>query len=227
MKKIIFKTILMLFGFVCTANAQVSITEEIDYVLLDTLISRAKQNYPRVKVLSNQSAIAKANVSRAQVSWLDVANFTYLYRPFDNSTINLQNPNLLNGYQVGINLNLGSLIQKPFETKAARTAYNISKLEEDQYTLTLVNEVKKRYFSYVQFLTLVKVRTKSYQDAYSLAQEVKYKYEKGEASYETYSSSSVTLANELQFRIDAEGALFISKAALEELIGQPLEEIKK
>lgn len=227
MKKIIFKTILMLFGFVYTANAQVSITEEIDYVLLDTLISRAKQNYPRVKVLSNQSAIAKANISRAQASWLDVANFTYLYRPFDNSTINLQNPNLLNGYQVGINLNLGSLIQKPFETKAAKTAYNISKLEEDQYTLTLVNEVKKRYFSYVQFLTLVKVRTKSYQDAYSLAQEVKYKYEKGEASYETYSSSSVTLANELQFRIDAEGALFISKAALEELIGQPLEEIKK
>lgn len=229
MKKGLRNIFLLLFlGLVSIdLKAQTSITEEIDYVFLDTLISRAKQNYPRVKVLSNQSAIAKANISKVNVSWLEVANFTYLYRPFDNSTINLQNPNLLNGYQVGVNLNFGSLLQKPFEAKAAKTAYTISKLEEEQYQLALVNEVKKRYFAYIQFLTLLKIRSKSYLDASSVAQEIKYKYEKGEASYETYSSAFVTLANELQFKIDAESALFTAKAALEEIVGQSLEEITK
>lgn len=213
------------FSGLNTLRAQESILDEINYVFLDSLIAKAKENYPRNKILLKQTEIAKSNISRANVSWLDALNFNYIYG--NNSLFNLQNPSsLINGYQAGVNLNLGMLLEKPYRVKNAKADHKIAQLEEEEYALTIVNEVKKRYYQYIQFFSSVKVRTKASQDAEAIVQDIKYKYEKGEATFVDYNNALNTLSNNVQYKLESESSLFIAKAALEEIIGQPLEEIK-
>jgi len=224
LKKTILISLIILLGL-SPLRAQESVLDEINYVLLDSLIAKAKVNYPRNKILANQTQIAKNNISRANVSWLDAFNFNYIYG--NSQVFNLQNPSsLTNGYQTGVNLNLGLLLDKPYRVKNAKSEHKIAQLAESEYTLLLVNEVKKRYFLYTQHLSLLKVKTRASQDANAAAQDLRHKYEKGEVLFETYNNALQALSSSFQSKIESESELFMAKAALEELIGQPLEEIK-
>ena len=221
--KILLLTAILQFGL-GSSQAQESILDDVNYVLLDTLIAKAKTNYPRNAILSNKTALAKNNVIRANVAWLDAFNFNYIYG--NNSLFNIGNPTgVVNGYQVGFNVNLGLILDKPFRVKNAKKEHTIAQLEEKEYALLLKNEVKKRYFMYLQYLSSLKILTKSSQDANSAAQDLKYKYEKGEVTFELYNNALRSLAAATQAKVETEAALFIAKASLEELIGQPLEEI--
>ena len=207
-------------------KAQESVIKGIDYIFLDTLIQKAKVNYPRNKILKEKTAIAKNDIAKSNLSWLDVVTFTYLYRPNNNSTINLQDPNLLNGYQIGFNLNIGNVIAKPFTIKNSKATYKISKLEEEEYSLTLEREVKNRYYEYLKYINLLKISSKATLDAESLLKEMKYKYEKGEVSLEVYTNVLLNATNQNKSRIEAEAEVFNAKALLEELVGVKLEDIK-
>lgn len=82
---------------------------EVNYSLLEKLISTAKENYPRVKSYQNRINIAKSNITQSQLSWLDAVRFSYVYQP--NNTLDIVNPNFFNGYQIGLTLNLGSILK--------------------------------------------------------------------------------------------------------------------
>lgn len=224
--KILLLFLLLSFVVPFNSKAQESVIKGIDYIFLDTLIQKAKVNYPRNKILKEKTDIAKNDIAKSNLSWLDVVTFTYLYRPNNNSTINLQDPNLLNGYQIGFNLNLGNVIAKPFTIKNSKATYKISKLEEEEYSLTLEREVKNRYYEYLKYINLLKISSKATLDAESLLKEMKYKYEKGEVSLEVYTNVLLNATNQNKSRIEAEAEVFNAKALLEELVGVKLEDIK-
>lgn len=205
-------------------SAQESILPKVSYAYVEKLIATAEKNYPDVAIKNQETLIAKNNITQTAVSWFDAFNVSYYYRP--NRAIDIVDPNLFNGYQLGVSINLGTLLQKPFATKEAKGKYKVTQLTERKYKLTLTEQIKERYFAYVEQLTQLKLRTQSYTDAQTLVKQLRYKYEKGEAPFDDYQRALLLATEQNQFMIHAEAGVFTTKAALEELLGDKLENIK-
>src|SRR5690348_14158805 len=90
--------------------AQDSMIPDVSYLFIEKLIATAKENYPRVKSYAVRTKIAKGNVTRQQLSWFDPLSLSYFYQP--NNALNIVTPNIFSGYQIGLNLNVGSLLRK-------------------------------------------------------------------------------------------------------------------
>lgn len=205
------------------ANAQETMVTEISYPFLEKLINTAKENYPRMKSYQSKVNFAKGAISKAKLSWFDAFTFSYIYQP--NNTLNLIDPTFFNGYQAGITLNIGTVIQKPFNVKQAREEFKIAENDQQEYDLTLTTEVKRRYFTYIQALISLRVGTKSVQDAESILKSVTYKFEKSEETFDNYNKTLLTVSTLIQGKIEAEALFFIAKSSLEELLVEKIENI--
>lgn len=206
------------------AIAQESMLPGISYVYVEKLINVTKENYPRIKNFQSQVNVAKFKVTKAQFSWFDGLTFSYVYQP--NNTLNIVNPNFFNGYQIGVLFNLGGFIQKPFNVKQTKEELKIAGYEKDEYELTITSEVKKRYFTYLQYLSTLKLRARSVEDATSILELIKHKFEKGEETFENYNKALLSVTQQNEAKIQNEANLLIAKSDLEELLGQKLETIQ-
>jgi outer membrane protein TolC len=227
MKKIC-KTLIICGGLLCPAilsvHAQERMATSISYTYLEKLIAIAKKNYPETRVKDLQVQLAKNNINRTAVGWLDALSFSYYYRP--TNAVDISDPNLLNGYQLGLNINIGTLLQKPFDSKAAKLQYQAAQSTQTEYDQSIEATVKTRYFTYLEQLSQYKLRSKSYDDAHGLATLLGHKYEKGEATFDDYSRALLLEADQNQFMITAESGTLTAKTALEEIIGEKLEEVQ-
>lgn len=207
-----------------SSRAQESMMKEIDYALLDSLVAYARANYPRVLSNLHRIKIAQANTAKAKASYLDVITFSYLYSP--NNTTTIVNPNLLNGYQFGLFFNVGTLLQKPALIRASREEQKALIFENAAYQQNIEMEVRKRYLLYVQHKSTLRSRTQALLDAESMVSQLKYRFERGEETFENYNKATVVLEDHHQKKIESEGAMLIAKVELEEFLGKKLEEFK-
>ena len=206
------------------SRAQDSMMSDISYVYLEKLIATAKENYPRMNSFEGRIKAAKTTVGQEQLSWLDAFSFSYIYNP--KNTLDLATPRFFNGYQVAFNLNLSSLLQKPGNVKQARESVKLAQYDLDEYHLTLESEVKRRYFTYIQALSNLRLQTKIASDALNVSREIKTRYEKSETTFEQYTLSQMSYSNALQSKIGAESNFLIAKASLEELLTKKIEEVQ-
>lgn len=217
------------FMFSIKGFAQESIIGDIDYAKLDKYIQIAKEYYPKRKIVGVQEDIAKIGITNANLSYLDIFSASYFYRPNDRTAISTPgetiNPYIVNGIQYGININLGNFLQKPFMVKRAKAEYKVAQLQSLDYEVTLATEVRKRYYTYIQMLSELKIRTQKSQDNKSVADNAKHRFEKGEIALDQYNFSRVELANANSERIQTEVNYLLAKDALEELLGKKLTEI--
>jgi succinoglycan biosynthesis transport protein ExoP len=118
----------------------------------------------------------------------------------------------------------------------ARESVKLAQYDLDEYHLTLETEVKRRYFTYVQALSNLRLQTKLSSDALNVSNDIKTKYEKSEITFEQYTLSQMSYSGALQSKIAAESNFLIAKASLEELltkkdrrntVGSSMEELKK
>ena len=100
--------------------AQQTLMTEVDNPFIDTLIVYAKKNYPRVKYFEARINAAKANLKKQKLGWFESATLSYVLQPSNGNTSSASNPVLLNGYQFGVFLNIGSLLERPFTIKQAK-----------------------------------------------------------------------------------------------------------
>lgn len=224
--KIVTIFLLVLSCTMLKSQAQESIIQEVNYNQLQRLIELAKENYPRKKVLEAQEKKAKSGVPLAQVSLLEPLNASYIYRPEDKSAIDVNNPYLYNGFQFGVNLNLGSFLQKPFQIKQAKADYEIAKLENQEYNLLLATEVKSRYYAYIQAKSELKIKTQASQDTKSLYDDLKLKFERGQVTHESYSTARNTYAEANSDKVEAEVNFLKARDSLEEMIGVKLDSLQ-
>jgi outer membrane protein TolC len=203
---------------------QESMLYNISDSFLQKLIDTAKKNYPRLQVYNKRIENAQIEVKRAKAGWFDAFSFSYLYSP--NNTTTIVDPNLLNGYQVGMFVNVGSLLQRPSAIKKAKTDVEINKAEKSEYVLNITALVKERYYLYIQALSVLKLKAQTLMDVESTMQQVKYKFEKGEETLDAYNKDLVQYEDRVQGKMEAEGSLLIAKSNLEELLGTKLENIK-
>ncbi len=215
--------ILFLFS-VNYSQAQQSMMSEVSYPYLEKLIAAAKANYPKVKAFQSKVTIAEYAVKKAKLDWFNIATFTYLYSP--NNTPTLVNPTFTSGYQIGLSTSIGNILQKPGVIKAAKESLNIAEMDQQEYDLNLEAIVKQRYFFYIQQLAILNWKTKDIANVEMTVKDLKYKFEKGEQTFDNYNRAEETYSTAIQAKIQAEGAFLIAKAGLEEIIGSKLEDIK-
>lgn len=230
------KIILFILFTVTSAavKAQDSVIPDISYPFLDKLILAAKNNYPRVKAYQHRADLAKINISKAKISWFDLFTFSYIYQPNNtlNYTIPAANPTtttnrfLFNGIQAGVSVNLGSLLTKPYNIKTAKEDLKIVSDEQSEYLITLTTDVKHRYFTYLLQQNLLKLQTQSYQDFQSLLKQTRYKFQKGEITFEAYNAALLSASARTEQKMQAEGNFFIAKSELEAIVGIKLEDLK-
>lgn len=206
-------------------EAQESMVNEVSYPYLDSLIRLSKSYYARMKVYEAQIDIAELNVKKTKASLLDFISLSYLYSPRNTTT--LINPSLLNGYQIGVGVSLGSLLQKPTQVKLAKKELEIAWLQKDEYNYQLEATVKERYFKYIQSLSTLRLITQSEVDVQSVLVSVRNKFQKGEETFANYTAALMAVTSQNQAKVAAESEVFIAKARLEELIGTSLESVRQ
>ncbi len=215
--------LIIISTFYFCAEAQESLYSEINYPLLDKLIDAAKTNYPLMKSYKTRLIMAQQNVKKNKLTWFDLFSFSMSYSP--TNTISIANY-VLTGYQFGFSLNFASLLQKPYTIRDSKNQLILSQLEKDGYDLNLDYEVKSRYFKYLEAVTLLKLQTKSTVDVEASFKQLKYKFEKAEENFDNYNRGLITVSQQKQLVITAEGNLIMAKYALEELISKKLEDIR-
>lgn len=206
------------------AKAQESMVQDISYLFLEKLIATAQENYPIIKQNQLKEDIASLQVAHQKLDWLTPFNVSYVSTP--NNTINFIDPSYFSGYQFGININIGGILQKPNNVKTVKKQLEFSKQLTAQFNNNLILEVKTRYFTYIQQLNNVKLYTKSLQDSEGLLKDLKARYERGEVTFQNYSEGLISYSTISQSKIEAEAGLLIAKAAIEELTVTKLEDIK-
>ena len=220
---------------VYTSAAQESMMSDISYPYLEKLIATAKTNYPRVKMYNDKVLQAKTGITKAELGWFNALNFTYLYSPNNSTTavVNptlsstaIVNPSLLDGYQLGVYLNIGSLLMTSPTVKIARQELNIALDNQAEYDLNIEAIVKQRYFEYVKQIAILGIQTKNAESIGSSLQQMKYKFEKGEESLDDYNKGITFYAAACQAKIGAEEQVLVAKSSLEEIIGEKLEDVK-
>src|SRR5205807_2636853 len=92
--------------------------------------------------------------------------------------------------------------------------------------LSLEQEIRKRYFIYVETTNLMKLKSRTLADAEDVMKQAKYKFEKGEVTLDHYNQALLSFSTYSQEKITAEAALLIAKTNLEEIVGTTLENIK-
>lgn len=213
-----------------TVRAQETIITDISEDYIARLVAHAEANYPVVK--SNESKIEAANdkIGQAKVGYLNAFTFSYIYQPQGINTLNGAGGNgnysYFNGIQAGIFFNLGAFLTVPYAVKAARHEKEIAEYDQNTYYLALTNLIKSRYYTYVGDIAILKLATQATLDAQNVCNDIKHKFEKGEETYDNYTKSQTSLTASFQAKIQAETALLIAKANLEELLGEKLENIR-
>ncbi len=246
MKRTLIKIYLVLLLFPSVKiYAQETIMTDVSYAYLQKLINVAKQNNPQVKIKQRQVTVSQNSYKLSKVAWFDALSFSYVYNPLNTVTVATVNPNstggtgttgagsstgntslFAGGYNVSLTLNIGTLFKNPLDTKSAKENYNIALLEQDSYNLSVEAEVKRRYFTYLQQMATLRLKTKTAQDVENLLTESKHQFEKGSETLDAYIKATTAFSDISQFKIDAEIAVLSAKAALEEVIGKKLEEVK-
>lgn len=211
---------------VSSVKAQESVIEDINYSQLERLIELAKENYPRRKIMDLNAQKAKAQAPIERLGYLDMFNAAYYYRPDEKASINYENPYNVNGFQFGVYVSLGSLLDRPYRIKQAVIDYEIAKLEQEDYEKILVAEVKVRYYAYILQLKELKLVTQNAQDAKGIADDIALRFERNEIEIDAYNASKNAFNSANSSKIKTEIEFLTAKDRLEEIVGKKLSEIE-
>ncbi|MCF2444143.1 TolC family protein [Dyadobacter sp. CY345] len=219
--------VILFFSFFIVQNAQAqeSLARDISYDYLEKLLAVCKKNYPKIKMFEDRVSVAEYGVKRAKLSYFDIFSAGYLYSP-NNSNATSGTASFLGGYQLGFFANVGSLLQKPSIIKQAKGEFAAAKHDKEAFDLSMEAEVKKRYFTYVQKVAVLKIRSGAILDVENMLTIIKHRFEKGEETLDNYNKALILQSDHVQNIINAEADVLNAKSNLEELLGQKLEEIK-
>ncbi|MCX2574872.1 TolC family protein [Pedobacter sandarakinus] len=215
--------VLILVMIACSnAFSQESILGDVNAADIESYIALAKQNYAKRKVQLAMTESVKTGVAISKASYLDIFNASYIYRPEGKTVVDPVNPYNVNGFQLGVNVNIGALFQKPYQVKKAKADYKVAQLEALDFDNQLVVEVKKRYYDYIEQKAQLKILTQSAVDSKGVAESLRSKFEKGAVTLDVYNQSRITQANALTLKINAETNYLKVRDLLQEIIGQKL-----
>ncbi len=222
--------LLLPFSIGFKVYAQDTFVNSVNNDLLEKYIEAAKHNNLNKRIIDKRAEGVKTAIPVAILSYLDIANLSYIYRPSGNQAVATpgvgSNPYAFNGVQYGLSLSVGAFLAKPYQIKSAKINYEIAKMESDLYGITLESEVKNRYYNYLESVAMLKISTQNLQDMTLLTESLKTKFENGTATLDAYDQSRTSLNGAKNAQISADVSFMKSRDALEEIIGKKLTEIQ-
>ncbi|GGG98332.1 hypothetical protein GCM10007415_37380 [Parapedobacter pyrenivorans] len=186
----------------------------------------AKDYHPQRKILELNEEKARSIVSTQAVNFLDLVNVSYFYRPSERAALGMENPYVVNGFQFGVNLNLGAFLQKPSQIKQARIDHKISQFERQAYEIELENQVKIRYYTYIQAFNELRIKELALQDSKTFSDDLQLRFERGEVMLSDYAEAKASVSEASSAKLEVEVNYLTAKDALEELIGAKIEDVK-
>ena len=218
--------LLLIFVVNMQLYGQDDIASQINPPLLQKYVDLAKEYYPKRKMYKASELSAKAKVGTAKAGYLESLNASYFYRPGNGTILDVSNPYSINGFQFGVNLNLGLFFRTPSLVRQAREEYNSAAYLTKEYDILLEIDVKDRYFEYLQWFSDLKVKNQAYIDNKAASDGLRYKFEKGEVSLDVYTKAKSLTSSASSEKLLAEVNMLKAKTSLEALIGKKLEEVK-
>jgi outer membrane protein TolC len=206
--------------------AQNDLSSQINTPALQKYIDLAKVYYPRRQMFKANELSAKAKIGVAAAGYLESLNLSYFYRPDNATIINANNPYSINGFQLGVYLNLGTFVRTPALIKQAKQAHLATVAETNEYDIVLATEVKEKYYDYLRWFSDLKIKSEAYNDSKAASDGLRYKFEKGEVTLDTYSKAKALTTQAASDKLMAELNMLKAKEGLEALIGQKLEDVK-
>jgi outer membrane protein TolC len=208
-------------------HAQVTMMNDVSPDYLSHLIAVGRANYPKFKASQARVNAAKAAYTKTKWGIFDFITLNYVYYPNNslNVPINGGNTSFINGYQLGAFLNVGNMLMKPSTIKQAKEEYIVAQMERDASDLSLDQEIRKRYYTYVQAMNILKLQSKSVSDADDVLKNVKHRFEKGEVTFDTYNQALLAGSRYTEQKIAAESSMLIARSSLEEIIGVSLDSV--
>jgi outer membrane protein TolC len=156
--------------------------------------------------------------------YFEILSFSYLFNPTETQAA--LNPSFLTGYQFGLFMNIGAILQKPSLIKQAKSGLKVAHYEHDAYDLNLEAEVKRRYYTYVRQKVLFRLKSEALLDIESMLKEVRYKYENGTDILENYNKILIMYYDNTAGKLAVESEVYIAQSNLEEILGQKLSTIE-
>lgn len=218
--------LLLLLAINLQLYAQDDIISQINTPLLQKYIDLAKEYYPKRKMYKASELSAKAKIGTAKAGYLESLNASYFYRPSNGTILDVNNPYSINGFQFGVNLNLGLFFRTPSLVRQAREEYNSAAYLTKEYDILLETEVKQRYFEYLQGFIDLKVKGQAFIDNKAASDGLRYKFEKGEVSLDVYTKAKALTSAASSEKLNSELNMLRAKSSLEALIGKKMEEVK-
>ncbi|MES2703271.1 MAG: TolC family protein [Bacteroidota bacterium] len=225
------KILIYLFTFLFftgAAHGQVSMMGDVSQAYLDKLIAIGRANYPKYKQTQARENSMKAAYQKTKMGIFDFVSFSYVYFPGNSFSVLNNNgaSSALSGYQAGLFVNVGTLLAKPATIKQAKEEYIGAQMDKLVTDLTVDQEIRRRYYTYIQAVSIMKIKSAAMTDADGVMKSMKYKFEKGEVTFDLYNQALLSFSNYSMEKINAESGLLIAKTNLEELLGTTLENIK-
>lgn len=230
------KIFLLLFvlalGF--KSYSQESIINEIDNGLLTKYISLALNHYPLKRASDASVERAKAQIYVATMSVLDVFQAGYFYSPQRNSGLIIlpgagtggSNNIVTSGFQLGVNVNLGQIFSKPGLIKAAKADYTVAKAQNDDFRITLISNVRSRYYEYLAAKKQLELSNLASRDLRSILANAQAQFQNGTITIDVYTNAKNASITADAATLNAEVAFLKAKNALEDMIGKKLETVQ-
>ena len=202
---------------------------ELSYTYLEKLVYSATQNHPRVNTNNRRIYHAELNLKNMRLSWFNFFSLGTIYAP--NQAVTLVNGSTFTGFQltgvqIGLNMTVGAILQQSGRIKQTREELAMFRNDANEYLIGLETQVKTRYYKYVELMTALRVQAQLTMDTENLLKQMKYKFERGEETFDSFTKMMQQSAQSKQKQMEIESTVLAAKAALEELVCKKLEEIK-
>ena len=189
----------------------------------DKLVSIAWENYPKNETFQHEIRKSQEKVKQARLGWAQPLSVQFYYgEPHINPNFE---SNFFPRYNLGLNVNIGQILQTPSKIRSAQQDLAISLNNINTQKHLIRAEVLRRYYNYQLKLELLKIHIQAQDDAYNAYLDITQKFKDGRATLETYTQAALSQNQAAEQKIKSEMEVKMAKVAVEELIGVRLEEV--
>ena len=213
-------------------NQIIPSSDSLDLPLQERLVQIAWQNYPKNKILQHKLKQAYEQAELARNSWKEAFNFNSQFNVGSNpDTLNSpigrgNSSNANTGFGVGISMNLGAIFNNKIRTKVAMEDIKVAEETLNMQKLAVRSQVLQRYQVYLSTITVLRLRTQSAEEAFGAYILAKEQFMNGEIPLPEYNQAFLLQTNTTEAKAEYESKVLLSKIALEEIIGVPLESMQ-
>ncbi len=191
----------------------------------EKLVLLAWENHPANDALRFAVEQEEEIVTQARWDWLNDLSASFNLNEGNlnpNATDNSSNL-FFPRYNFRFSLSVGTFVNTPSKIRRAKLGREIAEEMVNEQQLSMRREVLSRYFTYLYNINMLKLKMQSYQDVYSSYTSATQSFTNGEISLDEYNQALQAKNQSQEGRLEAERTLLLSKLALEEIIGMPLE----